>query len=44
VKLEIVGAPGAEVTVNELELVAVPDGDVAEIVPVVADDGTVATI
>jgi hypothetical protein len=44
VKPEIVGAPVAVVTVNELLLVAVPDGDVTLMTPVVADEGTVATI
>ena len=45
VKLVIVGAPdGPEPTVNELELVADPVGLVTAIVPVVAPDGTVATI
>jgi hypothetical protein len=43
-KLLIVGAPGAEVTVKLVALVAVPPGVVTLIFPVVAPAGTVAVI
>jgi hypothetical protein len=44
VKLEIVGAPAVGATVNDALLVALPEGDVTLIVPVVAEAGTVAVI